>query len=110
MTTTTTITTFIGGALAVTTAAGFDPMVGYLTGCCGAAVTGTTRGYACKACYAEVDCRLADGWTVSDADGWARCAGTLEAMLGLPTEWAWKLALGAWIAADEAVEAHWAAV
>lgn len=100
MATITTITTFIGGGIAVDTVVS-PAIVSYVTGCCGAAVTGVSitdanpAGVACKACYMPADARLDDAWFVGDNDAWARCAEKLEALLGLPTHMAWNLATGA---------------
>ena len=55
--------TSTGGDLVLdATFAASDGVVYFLTECCGASATGTTRGTACRGCYRPLDDRFGMAW------------------------------------------------
>lgn len=63
----------------------------WLTRCCGAAITGTCEGSACKGCFRVVDSRLGFSWAWDDIHGTSVLMDHVEGLLDLPSEWAFKL-------------------
>lgn len=50
-------------------------MVGYVTDCCHASVTGTVDGVACRACYTPVTDDHGYAWELHDTPSWEAWAG-----------------------------------
>ena len=84
------VTSTIAGHLAVQVADG--RVEGFwLTRCCEAAVTGVCEGSVCKGCYRRVDARLGFSWEWDSIEGTSVLMDHLEELVGLPSEWAFKL-------------------
>lgn len=62
-----------------------DAMVAYLTRCCGASVTGTSDGVACRACYKLLPDAAGMAWSLHDAAMQLRCATCNDILHCCPT-------------------------